>query len=188
MGKGGLRVYDIANIDDKDISQRMITAPVSPLGQRFYVPTKYAMAVATPTTLGGRIRYALIVQKMKSRRSTLFMAFLYVADKQEGLVVIGDPNLKSRSPGVGTLLDGDPSNNFLKRALAFNPNGALNGARRISIVGTYAYILCDAGLAVVDLDIRSSPNWWRRLVRHSWLIHTELPCSSATLLLSIGRA
>src|SRR5579864_3256835 len=41
MGKGGLRVYDIANIDDKDISQRVITAPVSPLGQRFYVPTKY---------------------------------------------------------------------------------------------------------------------------------------------------
>ena len=151
MGKGGLRVYDIANIDDKDISQRMITAPVSPLGQRFYVPTKYAMAVATPTTLG--------VDPLRTHRPEneeqaihLIYGFLYVADKQEGLVVIGDPNLKSRSPGVGTLLDGDPSNNFLKRALAFNPNGALNGARRISIVGTYAYILCDAGLAVVDLD------------------------------------
>jgi len=68
------------------------------------------------------------------------------------LVVIGDPNLKARSPGVGTLLNGDPNDNFLKRALAFNPNGALNGARRITIVGTYAYILCDAGLAVVNLD------------------------------------
>ena len=151
MGKGGLRVYDIANIDDKDISQRMITAPVSPLGQRFYVPTKYAMAVATPTTLG--------VDPLRTHRPEneeqpihLIYGFLYVADKQEGLVVIGDPNLKSKSPGVGTLLDGDPSNNFLKRALAFNPNGALNGARRISIVGTYAYILCDAGLAVVNLD------------------------------------
>ncbi len=52
MGKGGLRIYDIANIDDKDFSERTITAPVSPLGQRFYVPTKYAMAVATPTTFG----------------------------------------------------------------------------------------------------------------------------------------
>jgi hypothetical protein len=151
MGKGGLRVYDIANIDNKDISQRMITAPVSPLGQRFYVPTKYAMAVATPTTLG--------VDPLRTHRPEneeqsihLIYGFLYVADKQEGLVVIGDPNLKSRSPGVGTLLDGDPSNNFLKRALAFNPNGALNGARRINIVGTYAYILCDAGLAVVNLD------------------------------------
>ena len=151
MGKGGLRVYDIANVDDKDISQRTVTAPVSPLGQRFYVPTKYALAVATPTTLG--------VDPLRAHRPEneeqpihLIYGFLYVADKEEGLVIIGDPNLKSKSPGVGTLLDGDPRNNFLKRALAFNPNGALKGARRITIVGTYAYILCDAGLAVVNLD------------------------------------
>jgi hypothetical protein len=150
MGKGGLRVYDIANVDDKDISQRTITAPVSPLGQRFYVPTKYAMAVATPTTLG--------VDPLRTHRPEneeqsihLIYGFLYVADREEGLVIIGDPNLKSKSPGVGTLLDGDPRNNFLKRALAFNPDGALKGARRIAIVGTYAYILCDAGLAVVNL-------------------------------------
>ena len=30
----------------------MTTAPFSPLGQRFYVDTKYATAVASPTTLG----------------------------------------------------------------------------------------------------------------------------------------
>jgi hypothetical protein len=151
MGRGGLRVYDIANVDDKDISQRTITAPVSPVGQRFYVPTKYAMAIATPTTLA--------VDPLRTHRPEneeqpihLMYGFLYVADKEEGLVVIGDPNLKSRSPGVGTLLDGDPRNNFLKRALAFNPNGALKGARKIAFVGTYAYILCDAGLAVVNLD------------------------------------
>src|SRR5580658_5604670 len=51
-GSGGLRVYDIANIDNKDFSERMITAPVSPIGQRFFVPTKNALAVASPTTLG----------------------------------------------------------------------------------------------------------------------------------------
>ena len=78
--------------------------------------------------------------------------FLYVADKYEGLVIVGNPDLKSKSPGVGTLLDGNPANNFLKRALAFNPDGILNGARRITIAGTYAYILCDRGLVVVDLD------------------------------------
>jgi len=82
----------------------------------------------------------------------LMYGFLYVADKYEGLVIVGDPNLKSKSPGVGTLLDGNPANNFLKRALAFNPNGKLNGARRITIAGTYAYVLCDRGLIVVDLD------------------------------------
>jgi hypothetical protein len=151
MGKRGLRIYDIANIDNKDISERMVTAPVSPLGQRFYLPTKYAMAVATPTTLG--------VDPLRSHRKEneeqsihLMYGFLYVADKYEGLVIVGNPDLKSKSPGVGTLLDGNPANNFLKRALAFNPNGILNGARRITIAGTYAYILCERGLVVVDLD------------------------------------
>ncbi len=51
-----------------------------------------------------------------------------------------------------TLLDGNPANNFLKRAATFNPNGVLNGARRITIAGTYAYILCDRGLVVVNIE------------------------------------
>jgi hypothetical protein len=82
----------------------------------------------------------------------LMYGFLYVADKYEGLVIVGDAGPGNKVPGVSTLLDGEPRNNFLGRALAFNPNGELNGARRITIVGTYAYILCDAGLVVVDLD------------------------------------
>jgi hypothetical protein len=156
MGKGGLRIFDIANIDNKDISERMVTAPVSPLGQRFYLPTKYAMAVATPTTLG--VDPLRSHQKENEEQSVHPMyGFLYVADKYEGLVIVGNPDLKSKSPGVGTLLDGNPANNFLKRALAFNPGGALNGARRIAIAGTYAYVLCDRGLVVVDLDNPQKP-------------------------------
>ena len=150
-GKGGLRIYDVANIDNKGFSERMITAPVSPLGQRFYLKTKYAMAVASPSTQALDPVRARIPENEEQPIHLLY-GFLYVADKYEGLVIVGDPNLKSKSPGVSTLLDGDPRNNFLKRALAFNPEGVLNGARRISIVGTYAYILCDRGLVVVDLD------------------------------------
>src|SRR5208337_1947940 len=151
MGKEGVRVFDIANVDDKDISERMTTAPVSPIGQRFYVKTKYAQAVASPSTLAIdplRTHQA----ENEEQHAHLMYGFLYVADKYEGLVIIGDPNLKAKTPGVGTLLDGDPANNFLKRALAFNPDGVLNGARRISFVGTFAYVLSDAGLVVVDLD------------------------------------
>ncbi|MBV9341262.1 MAG: hypothetical protein JO159_10295, partial [Acidobacteria bacterium] len=84
-GKGGLRVYDIANVDNKDISERTITAPVSPIGQRFYVKTKYAAAVASPSTLG--------IDPLRTRRPEneeqpihLMYGFLYVADKYEGLV------------------------------------------------------------------------------------------------------
>jgi hypothetical protein len=124
---------------------------VSPLGQRFHVATKFATAVATPTTLGvDPLRSHL--KENEEQSVHLMYGFLYVADKYEGLVIVGNPDLKSKSPGVGTLLDGNPANNFLQRALAFNPNGILNGARRITIAGTYAYILCDRGLVVVDLD------------------------------------
>src|SRR6202022_3357487 len=80
-----------------------------------------------------------------------------VADKEEGLVVVGNPDRKSKSPGVGTLLDGNPANNFLKRALAFNPGGVLTGARRITIAGPLAYILTDRALVVVDLDNPLAP-------------------------------
>jgi hypothetical protein len=150
-GPGGLRIYDIANIDNKDFSERMITAPVSPIGQRFFVPSKNAVAVASPTTLGvDPLRQRL--PENEEQPIHLLYGFLYVADKDEGLVVIGNPDLKSSSPGVGTLLDGNPANNFLKRALAFNPSGILTGAHRITIAGTYAYILTDKSLVVVDLD------------------------------------
>ena len=155
-GPGGLRIYDIANIDNKDFSERMITAPVSPIGQRFFVPSKNAVAVASPTTLGvDPLRQRLPENEEQSIH--LLYGFLYVADKNEGLVVIGNPDLKSSSPGVGTLLDGNPANNFLKRALAFNPDGILTGAHRITIAGTYAYILTDKSLVVVDLDNPLAP-------------------------------
>ncbi len=151
LGKGGFRVYDVANVDNKNFSEKMVTAPASPLGQRFYVKTKYATSVGSPSTLAVDPLRARIPAN-EEQAIALMYGFLYVTDLEEGLVVIGDPNLKSKSPGVLTLLDGNPANNFLKRATTFNPNGILNGARRITIVGTYAYILCNRGLVVVNLE------------------------------------
>ena len=49
-GAAGFRVFDIANTDNKGFSERIVTAPVSPLGQKFYVKTRYATAVAAPAT------------------------------------------------------------------------------------------------------------------------------------------
>ncbi len=152
-GRGGLRVYDIANIDNKGFSERITTAPVSPLGQRFYVKTKYATAVASPSTLAvdptrtHRPENQEAEYRDDKQPIHPVYAFLYVSDREEGLVVVGD-----KKKGVATLLDGNPSNNFLKRALAFNPGGALDGASNITIAGIYAYITCDKGLAIVNLD------------------------------------
>jgi hypothetical protein len=115
------------------------------------VKTKYATAVASPTTLA--------VDPTRSRRPENqeqpihpLYAYLYVTDKYEGLVVIGNPAGDPNRPGVATLLDGDPNNNFLKRAVTFNPGGVLDGAVNLTIAGTYAYITADRGLIVVSLD------------------------------------
>lgn len=145
-GEGGLKVIDISMTDHKGFSERIFSAPVSPIGQRFYVNTKYATAVAAPTTIAPdptRVHY----KENHEGRVSLLYAFLYVVDKYEGLILVG----------AGTLLDGNPLNNFLKRELTFNPQGVLCGANAITIVGNYAYITCDAGLVVVDLSNPKEP-------------------------------
>jgi LVIVD repeat len=155
-GRGGFRAYDVAQIDQKGFSERIVTAPVSPLGQRLYVKTKFATAVAAPTTLAVDPTRTQRPENEEPKIHPLY-AYIYVTDREEGLVVVGNPADSPDRPGVATLLDGDPSNNFLERALAFNPDGILRGAVNIAIAGTYAYILADRGMVVVDLNEPLSP-------------------------------
>ena len=61
--------------------------------------------------------------------------YIYITDLEEGLVL----------STAATLLDGNPSNNHLRRAAAFNPDGRLRGARNLAIAGNYAYIVAIAG-------------------------------------------
>lgn len=151
-GEAGLRILDISFLDHKGFSERIFTAPVSPLGQKFYVRTKYATAVAAPTTIApdptrqqfpeNKENSDPDPEKHKTTPIPLMYAFIYVTDLHEGLVMVG----------AGTLLDGEPTNNFLKKDIVFNPGGILNGATNICFVGHYAYICCDAGLVVVDVQ------------------------------------
>jgi hypothetical protein len=188
-GPGGLRVYDVAQIDHKGFSERITTAPVSPFGQKFYVDTKYAAAVAAPSTLAvdpARWRldrevgwfdplgsdqqsqrawtrwrdWSKLAEEARARTVNPWVneeqpihplyAYLYVADREEGLILVG----------AATLLDGDPLNNYLKRALdkavypngAYNPGGALTGANNITIAGTYAYITTPSALVIVNIN------------------------------------
>ncbi|MBI3786495.1 MAG: hypothetical protein HY270_24160 [Deltaproteobacteria bacterium] len=139
-GADGLRVFDIANIDNKGFSERIVSAPVSPLGQRAYVKTKFATSVALPTNVpidyGRRQDPANEEQAMNP-----LYRYAYVADRDEGLVVVD----------VDPLADGDPTNNFLERAATFNPDGILDGASYITVAGNHAYVLCRRGLVVVGL-------------------------------------
>lgn len=145
-GHDGVRVFDIAFIDNKSFSERILTAPVSPAGQQFYLRTAYATAVAAPCTPAPD---PTRTQRPENREPQVhpMYGYLYVLDKYEGLILV---------PAASTI-DGNPLNNFLRRELTFNPDGILNGARAIAIAGTYAYICCDAGLVVVSIDDPKHP-------------------------------
>lgn len=145
-GTGGFKVFDIAQINQKGFSEKIVSAPVSPLGQRTSVGTRHATAVAAPSTLA--------VDPARTRRPENeeqpihpLYAYIYITDLEEGLVL----------STAATLLDGNPSNNKLQRAAAFNPEGRLRGARNLAIAGNYAYIVCDRGLVVVDLSTPLTP-------------------------------
>jgi hypothetical protein len=105
------------------------------------VKTKDAAWIASPTTLGvDPVR----LQKPENEEQPhhLLHGFLYVADREEGLILIL----------AATLLDGDPRNNFLKKDVVFNPDGILKGANHVVTAGHYAYVSCDRGVVIVDLD------------------------------------
>jgi hypothetical protein len=144
-GEGGLRIFDIAFIDHKAFSERIVTAPVSPLGQRLYVRTKFATSVVAPTTIAPDPTRTHRPENFESSIHPLY-AYIYVTDKYEGLVMVN----------VATLLDGNPTNNFLEKDIVFNPYGILCGAKSVAIAGTSAYVCCDAGLVVVDIN---DPKW-----------------------------
>jgi hypothetical protein len=176
-GEGGLRIYDVAQIDNKGFSERIVTAPVSPLGQKFYVDTKYAAAVAAPSTLAVdparwrtvRKEDGTLTQippdeanklhaeaKKMGKPSPLIneeepihplYAYLYVADRDEGLILVN----------AATLLDGEPRNNFLERALTFNPDGVLSNANNIMIAGNFAYVTTNEALVIVSIETPLSP-------------------------------
>ena len=159
-GEGGLRVYDVAQIDHKGFSERIVTAPVSRFGQRFWVKTKYATAVAAPTTLAVDPARTRLKENEEQSIHPLY-AYLYVVDKYEGLILVN----------AATLLDGDPLNNYLKRALepakfprgAFNPDGVLNDANNIAIAGNYVYITTAQALVIVSINDPLNPRVVNRI-------------------------
>src|SRR3546814_15918708 len=55
------------------------------------------------------------------------------------------------------MADGKFRNNKLSRALTWNPDNRLAGARHITLAGNYAYITAASGLLVVDLSVPLEP-------------------------------
>jgi hypothetical protein len=156
-GKKGFQVYDVASIANKGISQRIITAPFSPLGHDTRIKSKNATCVALPTNqpmapdrmYSSEERRKLMLEENQEQPIHALYSYAFITDATEGLIVVN----------VDTLGDGEPRNNFLKRAVTWNANGVLAGAKHITIAGTIFYIATDAGVVVLDMNDPLKPQY-----------------------------
>ncbi|HEX4944486.1 MAG TPA: hypothetical protein VFV55_09035, partial [Usitatibacteraceae bacterium] len=129
----------------KGVSQRIITAPFSPMGHDTHIASRNATCVALPTNQPiAPLRNKGDLMRITNQEQPFHPIYNYalVTDAEEGLILVG----------VNTLADGEPRNNFLRRALTWNEGGILAGARHLTIGGRYVYVAADAGLVVLDLD------------------------------------
>ncbi|WP_425456236.1 hypothetical protein [Alteraurantiacibacter aquimixticola] len=154
-GKGGFRVYDIASIANKGFSERIITAPFSPLGHDAHVGSENATCMALPTNQAiAPTRNTAEMREMNQEQAFLpIYHYAVVTDAEEGLLLVN----------VDTFADGELRNNDIDRLTftdgsdAWNPDNVLAGARHITLAGEVAYITADVGLVVVDLSNPESP-------------------------------
>src|SRR3546814_10571501 len=72
--------------------------------------------------------------------------YAVITDSVEGLILVD----------IDTMADGELRNNKLTRALTWNPDNVLAGARHITLAGDYAYIAADSGLVVVRSEEHTS--------------------------------
>jgi LVIVD repeat len=149
-GARGMRVYDVAGVANKGVSQRVITAPFSPLGHDTRIASKAATCVALPTNQpinpARNANEKLRKENLEAPMHPMYR-YAYITDAQEGLILTD----------VVTLADGEPRNNFLHRALTWNPGGVLAGARHITVGGYYLYITTPKALVVVSVDHPLTP-------------------------------
>jgi hypothetical protein len=156
-GAKGMRAYDVASIANKGFSERIITAPFSPLGQDTHIASTNATCVVLPTNqpinpprnaglnqpLNYSENYASLMRGANEEEVMHpIYNYAYITDSVEGLIVTN----------VSTLQDQEPRNNFFSRALTWNDNNILAGARNIAIAGTRFYVPADAGIVELDMN------------------------------------
>jgi hypothetical protein len=149
-GHDGAQIFDIANVTNKGFSQRVITAPFSPLGHDTHIKSRNATCIALPTNQSiNPARNEGELARVTNQEQPMHPVYSYafITDSEEGLIVVD----------VNTLADGEARNNLLKRALTWNENGILDGAVHLTIGGHYLYVMASAGLVVLDVDDPMQP-------------------------------
>jgi len=142
-GRGGFRVYDVASIANKGVSERIVSGPFSPLGHDTHVDTRNATCMALPTNQPIAPTRSTPELRALNQEQEFKPIYNYAAvtDAEEGLILVN----------VNTLADGELRNNRLRRAVTWNEGGVLDGARHIVLAGEVAYITAAKGLVVVDM-------------------------------------
>jgi hypothetical protein len=151
-GSKGAQVYDVASIGNKGFSQKFVTAPASPLGQDTALASPNATCIALATTQPvAPDRNTGDLMRVDNQEQPMHPVYKYafITDAQEGLI----------ATDIETLADREPRNNFLTRAMTWNENGVLTGARHLTIAGTIFYVVTDAGVVVLDLDDPLQPRF-----------------------------
>lgn len=148
-GRGGFAVYDIASVGNKGFSERIVSAPFSPLGHDQRVRSRNATCMAIPTNQAIAPTRNTEVMRQINQEQAFHPIYSYavVTDSVEGLILVN----------VDTFADGELRNNDIDRAVTWNPDGVLAGARHITLAGHYAYVTADSGLVVIDLDNPLAP-------------------------------
>lgn len=148
-GEAGFEIYDVANVANKDFSEKVVTAPFSPLGHNTKNATKNATAVALPTNNPISMsrkwrpenREKAEFYNGKPQNMHELYRYAYVSDSEEGLIIID----------IDCLTDGEPRNNFTKRVATFNEGGVLDGAMNLTVAGEVVYVCCDRGIVAVSI-------------------------------------
>jgi len=140
-GSDGFRVYDVANVANKGFSERIVTAPVSPLGQDTHVSSENATSFALPTDMPVAPFRKQLPENLETPLHAIYH-YAFITDSEEGLIVVN----------VDTLADAEPRNNFLERALTWNEGGVLTGAQFITLAGSNAFVCTKDRLVLLDLD------------------------------------
>ncbi len=150
-GAKGMRVYDVASIGNKGFSEKIVTAPFSPLGQDTHIGSKNATCVVLATTQPvdpTRNKSELMQGANQEQLMHPIYSYAFITDADEGLILTD----------ITTLGDREPRNNFLKRALTWNEGGVLKGARHLAIAGNTFYVVADAGIVVLDMSDPLKPH------------------------------
>jgi hypothetical protein len=100
-----------------------------------------------------RNREAIATGENREQPMHPIYSYAAITDSEEGLILVN----------VETLADFEPRNNFLRRALTWNPDGVLSGAVYAHFAGHLLYVSTRDSVVIVDLDQPLAPKVLARI-------------------------